>query len=109
MAGRHTDTDGDGIADQGLSDPFADRQHAAFAEAGPDELVTDEGIAAMYESGELRDVTEGPTADVDEHEAAGWDTDRIGPKSPQEARDALAARVADPGAPDTDPRAYDDL
>lgn len=33
-------------------------------------------------------------------QGAGWDTGREGPKSLAEAREALAARIADPHAPD---------
>lgn len=40
-----------------------------------------------------------------EYEADGWDTDRLGPKSVGEARAALAARIADPTAPDTEAEA----
>lgn len=57
-----------------------------------------------------------PTTDVsqirlpDDYEAAGWDAGREGPKTPTEARAALAARIADPAAPDTDAEAgaYDE-
>lgn len=42
----------------------------------------------------------------DEYEAAGWDSDRDGPKTLAEARHALAARIADPAAPDTEDEAH---
>lgn len=109
MSGRHYDEDGDGVADQGLVDPYADRQHAVFADADPADLVTDDAVAAMYDSGELRDTTAGTVIPVEEHEAAEWDADRTGAKTPEEAAQALAARVADPSAPDTDAAAYDGL
>jgi hypothetical protein len=41
----------------------------------------------------------------------GWDTDRQSPKTVAEAQAALAGRIADPDAPDTEAvaGAYDDL
>ena len=42
---------------------------------------------------------------VDEYEAEGWDAERSGPKTLDEAREILAARIADPSAPETDAEA----
>lgn len=38
----------------------------------------------------------------DDYEREAWDAGRDGPKTIHEARGALAARIADPTAPDTD-------
>jgi hypothetical protein len=47
----------------------------------------------------------------EDYEVEGWDDDRDGPKNVTEARDALAARIAHPSAPDTDAEAgaYDSM
>jgi hypothetical protein len=59
-----------------------------------------------------------PIADVGEiglpddyEQGLGWDRDREPPKTLEEAREALAARIADPAAPDTEDEAdaYDYL
>lgn len=86
-----------------------DPQSAAFRDAAPAELVDDGAMAAMLEQGLLVDTTHAPIKPVEQWEAEQWDAERIGPKSPEEARAALAARVADPAAPDTDATLYDHL
>lgn len=48
-----------------------------------------------------------PVRTVEEWERVNWDAGRLQPKTLDQARHLLAARVADPAAPDTDPAAYD--
>jgi hypothetical protein len=57
------------------------------------------------------DGDERPIRTPAEWESEGWDAGREGPKSLAEAREALAARIADPHAPDDESmaHAYDDL
>lgn len=61
--------------------------------------------AVVHEPGDLTGVRE-----PDDWHAEGWDADRQPPKSLDEAKEALAARIADPSAPDTEEHAhaYDD-
>jgi hypothetical protein len=92
-----------------MPDHAADSQSEAFREAAPDELVTDEQIEAMLRSGELIDGTGAPRVSIDDYEFLRWDAARVGPKTLDEARAALAARVDDPSAPDNDPHAYDEV
>ncbi len=51
-----------------------------------------------------------PIKSPQEWDAEGWDADRRGPKDLDEARTALAERIADPHAPDTEAEAgaYDE-
>lgn len=86
-----------------------DAQAEAFREASPDELTTDDEIAAMLASGELVDTTRHPIVTPDEWENRHWDAERSAPKTLDEARSALLARVEDPSAPDTDATVYDGL
>jgi hypothetical protein len=65
-------------------------------------------IAAMVRSGELRRATDAPSVSVDHYESVRWDAGRVEPKTVEQARAALAARVDDPAAPDTDPDAYNE-
>ncbi|HET9139230.1 hypothetical protein [Actinophytocola sp.] len=60
----------------------------------------------IYHDGDPR-----PIRTPEEWEAAGWDAGREPPKTLAEARAALAARIADPNAPDDESLAgvYDDL
>lgn len=52
-----------------------------------------------------------PISTPEDHERARWDAGRDAPKTVAEARAALAARIADPAAPDDESMAgaYDDL
>jgi hypothetical protein len=52
-----------------------------------------------------------PIKTPEEWDAEGWDADRQDPKNLDEAREALAARIAAPDAPDTEAEAgaYDAL
>lgn len=92
-----------------MPDHASDPQAEAFHAAHPDDLAGDELLAEMLRDGLLVDTTDEPIVPVESHEAAHWDRERQGPKSVEQARDALASRVADPAAPDGDATAYDDL
>lgn len=82
-------------------DPHA----AVFRDAGPADWTSDDLIAGLLDRGLLEDTTDHPIADNPD----GWDDERTGPKTIDEARAQLAARVADPTAPDNDATAYDEL
>lgn len=88
-----------------MGDHARDTQAAAFRGATAADWVDDDEMARLFEQGELA-VATGPTRTVEEHEAEGWDAGRVGPKSLDEARAALAERVDDPSAPDDNPDAY---
>jgi hypothetical protein len=62
----------------------------------------------MIDNGELV-LSDAPPMPPEYHEATQWDAGREGPKTLETAKLALAQRVADPRAPDTDASAYDDL
>jgi hypothetical protein len=88
-----------------------DPQREAFAGASPADWAWEAAMlkgAFVHEPG----VDSGdPILTPEEWDAAGWDGERRGPKTVTEARAALAARIADPDAPDTDAvaGAYDGL
>ena len=87
-----------------------DRQSQAFREAGPNDLVLDEQIDLMIEDGAL--LIPGPSDPIktpEEWNATGWDANADEPKTLEEAKAALQARVLDPHAPDSDATAYDGL
>jgi hypothetical protein len=86
-----------------------DSQTLAFTEAEPRELLTDQQLSVLLSCGDLCDTTDQPVVDVSFYEQDWWDRDRSWPKSLVEAKAALAARVADPSAPDQDATAYDGL
>jgi hypothetical protein len=89
---------------------LSDRQTAAYRDMAATDVVTDDDILRMIEDGELMPAPDDePIRSPDEWRATGWDEGREPPKTLAEARAALAARVADPAAPDTDATAYDDL
>lgn len=92
-----------------MAEHARDTQAEAFRGAGPDDWVTDDDLAAMHDSGELQTVTDAPVRTVYEHEVSGWDAERVGPKSLEQAKAALADRVDDPQAPDDDASLYDGL
>jgi hypothetical protein len=84
-----------------------DRQSAAYRHATEEDWAgvnLDE--CEVYEDGDPR-----PIAGPEEWEQTGWDTGREPPKTVGEAKAALAARIADPTAPDDESMAgaYDDL
>ena len=83
---------------------MTDAQSRAFRDATPDEWQ--ESTLADNEHGTLDDLDpDGARRSVEEYEAAGWDAERTGPKTVDEARESLAARIADPSAPDTEDEA----
>lgn len=86
-----------------------DLQAEAFRNADPADFTTDDEIADMLARGELADTTSAPTRTPDEWEEQRWDAERSAPKTLDEARAALQARVEDPAAPDTDATLYDGL
>ncbi|HTF54636.1 MAG TPA: hypothetical protein VK735_44950 [Pseudonocardia sp.] len=109
MAGRHHDDDGDGFADQ------SDTQSRAFRGMTEADRVGDAEIrahasAVHHPPDNLNDLLAVLTL-PDEYDADGWDSAALQPKTTGEARAALAARIADPNAPDnaTHARAYDQL
>jgi hypothetical protein len=63
-------------------------------------------VAVVYEPGDAT-----PIKTPEEWNAEGWDADRQNPKTLDEAREALAGRIAAHDAPDTeaDSGAYDAL
>lgn len=84
-----------------------DRQGVAFRFATEVEWAgVDLAECELYEDGDER-----PIKTVGEWEVEQWDSGRERPKSLAEAKDALAARIADPHAPDGAEviGAYDDL
>jgi hypothetical protein len=91
----------------------SDPQSRAYREAGPADhwdddvnaLIEQHG-AVVHDEATVIDDVRGP----DSYETDGWDIDRDGPKTIGEAREALAARIADPSAPDTEAEAgaYDE-
>lgn len=88
-------------------DPQAD----AFREAAPEDLVSDDELRAMAARGELLVTTNDPVVTVAEWESREWDEGRHpdGPKTLEEAKEALRARARDPRSPDWDSTVYDDL
>lgn len=91
-----------------------DPQSRAFREATEDDswdgnLVELLGDGGRYHEA-ITDVSQVRLPDGYET-GSGWDAGRGSPKTISEAREALLARIADPGAPDTedDAGAYDDL
>jgi hypothetical protein len=91
----------------------SDPQSVAFREATESDhwdddvnaLIAQEG-AVYHDEATSIDQIRGPDA----YETEDWDADRDGPKTIGEARVALADRIADPEAPDTDAEAgaYDE-
>lgn len=77
-----------------------DRQSEAFRQAGPDDWAPDL---------EPNTAGAGRVLTPEEWDDLAWDHGREEPKSLDDAREALAARVADPAAPDDDASAYDEL
>jgi hypothetical protein len=86
-----------------------DAQRRAFTEAGPAGWAAETVLLADAVVYEPDDST--PIKTPEEWDAEGWDAGRQNPKTLDEARAALATRIADPHAPDTEAEsgAYDDL
>lgn len=92
-----------------MTNPPGDRQSLAYRQA-TDADVWDGDLQAVgarvHEP--IRDLTR--IRLPDDYEQDHWDTDRTSPKSVEEAREALVARIADPHAPDSEAEAsaYDE-
>jgi len=91
--------------------PHMDAQSAAFREAGPADRVRDHDI---HHHAEAQHAPLGDLGEIqlpEDYEAGRWDAGRVGPKSLDDARAQLAARIDDPSAPDGAEvaGAYDDL
>ncbi|MGW4127942.1 hypothetical protein [Amycolatopsis japonica] len=86
-----------------------DLQRAAFADSGESDWSQETQLLAGAVIHHPGDVS--PIRTPEEWHAEGWDTERQPPKTTAEARAALAGRIADPDAPDTEAvaGAYDDL
>ena len=82
---------------------MTDPQSRIFRDAQPDEL-SDYGLLD-HPQGTLEDFDPQPGKTREDYEAEGWDSERAGPKSLEQARENLAARIADPACPDTDAEA----
>lgn len=85
-----------------------DRQAEAFRDASPGDWATDALLTgAVVHEPDSPD----PIASPEEWDDRGWDAGREPPKTLTEAQALLAARIADPDAPDDDTvaGAYDDL
>lgn len=88
-----------------------DAQRSAFTGASPDDWAAEADLLADAVVHEPNEPHAEPIRTPEEWDATRWDEDRDGPKSIDEAREALAARIADPTAPDTEAvaGAYDGL
>jgi hypothetical protein len=89
--------------------PYLDAQSRAFRENPVP--VTDEQLALLAEQVHPAATSLSGILLREDHEALHWDMGRATPKTVDEAKAALAARIADPTAPDdsTVAGAYDDL
>lgn len=91
-----------------------DPQSRAYREASKEDCWDGNIVDLLVEGGAyheaLTDVND-LTPPEDYESGEGWDAGREGPKGPAEAREALAARIADPRAPDSEDEmgAYDDM
>jgi hypothetical protein len=84
-----------------------DAQRRAYTEAGPDDWAAQTVGAVVHRPGD----PDAPAVKTpEEWDAERWDAEREGPKTLGEARAALAGRIADPRAPDTEAAsgAYDE-
>lgn len=84
-----------------------DRQSQVYRDATEaDWAGVDLSTCDVYHDGDSR-----PIRTPEQFDAKGWDADREPPKTLEEARQALAARIVDPNAPDDESvaHAYDDL
>lgn len=81
-----------------MTNPPGDRQSVAFRGATDADHWDGDLEAVGGRVSQADDVSQ--VVLPDEFEEHGWDAGREGPKSLEEAQAALAARIADPGAPD---------
>jgi hypothetical protein len=88
-----------------------DRQKAAFIKATESDWTRQTELLQGTVVHEPDDPDAEPIREPEEWHAQGWDAEREPPKTIAQAREALAARIADTNAPDTDAvaNAYDDL
>jgi hypothetical protein len=88
-----------------------DRQKAAFIESTESDWIRQTELLQGTVVHEPDDPDAEPIREPEEWHAQGWDAEREPPKTITQAREALAARIADTNAPDTDAvaNAYDDL
>jgi hypothetical protein len=88
-----------------------DAQRRAYADAGAADWAAEADLLADAVVHRPDDPNAEPIRTPEEWDVTGWDEDRDGPKSIDEARAALAARITDPHAPDTEAvaSAYDEL
>jgi hypothetical protein len=77
-----------------------DRQSAAFREARRSDRVSDRKLSKHLELTHAPLVDPAELKTPDDYEAEQWDSEATGPKTLDEARAALVARIADPKAPD---------
>lgn len=91
-----------------MSTPPSDPQSRAYREAGPGDRWDGDLQAIGARVSQADDVS--AVVLPEDYEDTGWDTGRVGPKSLEEAREALASRIADPHAPDSEAEAgaYDE-
>jgi hypothetical protein len=76
-----------------------DAQSRAFREARPEDRVADDDLAGHAET--VHGPGDHATIRLPEQwEDEQWDAERVGPKSVDEARAQLLARINDPTAPD---------
>ncbi len=82
-----------------------DPQAAAFRNSTVVDWIDDERMQAMIATGELTHRAPDDPAPIrrpEQWEADGWDRDGEPAKTPAQAREVLAARIADPAAPDSE-------
>lgn len=94
-----------------MTDPTNDEQRRAFVEATSSDWAAEAELLADAAIHLPDDPDAEPIRTPEEWDADGWDEERDGPKSLDEARQALADRIANPHAPDTEAvaGAYDEL
>lgn len=91
---------------------MSDPQSSAYRDAGPQDW--DETSLVDHPHGSLDSLEANRPASWaqvrDQYERAEWDAERAGPKSVEQARENLAARIDDPACPDSDAEAgaYDE-
>lgn len=87
---------------------MSDLQSSAFRDAPPS--AWDETPLVEHPDLTLADLEPEHEHSREAYEAARWDAGRTGPKTLDEARENLAARIDDPAAPDTEDEAgaYDE-
>jgi hypothetical protein len=77
-----------------------DPQHAAFADSDESDWAKSEELLAGAIVHEPDDPGDTPVRTPEEWDEEGWDAERQPPKTIEDARQALAGRIADPEAPD---------